>query len=568
MRQLVSVVLFALLATTCGRAEPPLPSLAYPVAHKGDVVDDYGGTKVADPYRWMEALDSKEVADWVAASNAVTDPYLAKLPLREHFNKRLTELWNYPRVSVPVVEGGKLFYAQQHRPADARRPIFMRAAVTAPPALVIDPNVISEDGSVSLVAVDAVAGRQAAGLRLGRRGRRLEHHPRARHGLGQGSVGRSEVDALLEHLVDEGQQGLLLLPLSGAAEEQGARGRAVGTRALLPSRRHAAVAGRARLRAKGSVRAGLSTGDVTEDGRYLLVTMFEGAGEPEPPVLRGSRPTRRRPTIGAAVKPVIEGQRRGVLRRSATRARRCTCRSDKDAPNRKVIAVDLENPAAAAWKTIVPERKEAIESVAVIGGRIVAQYLVDVQSRLRLFGLDGTPQGERRAARGGHRRRDPRPRGRAGDLVQLQLAADAVDGLRVRPGDRKRARPSKPRRRRWIPASSKRRRMFATSKDGTRVPFFLTAKKDLPLDGNNPTMLYGYGGFSVSTLPDLSPGRAGVARAGRHLGDRQHARRRRVRRGVAQGRHAREEAERLRRLHRRGRAARARRGTPRRRSSA
>ena len=103
MRPLLLTMMFALLAVACQRADPPKPPLTYPIARKGDVVDDYGGTKVPDPYRWMEALDSKDVADWVAASNAVTEPYLMKLPLRDHFNKRLTELWNYPRVSVPVV---------------------------------------------------------------------------------------------------------------------------------------------------------------------------------------------------------------------------------------------------------------------------------------------------------------------------------------------------------------------------------------------------------------------------------------------------------------------------------
>src|SRR5207237_3396810 len=96
VRHLSLTMLFALVASACQPADSK--PLTYPAARKGDVVDDYGGTKVPDPYRWTEALDSKDVADWVTASNAVTDPYLMKLPLRGHFNKRLTELWNYPRV--------------------------------------------------------------------------------------------------------------------------------------------------------------------------------------------------------------------------------------------------------------------------------------------------------------------------------------------------------------------------------------------------------------------------------------------------------------------------------------
>ena len=100
MRYLSVLVLMTLTISACRQAEPAEQRLPYPVAHKGNVVEDYAGTKVPDPYRWMEALDSAEVAQWVTASNAVTEPYLAKLPLREPLNKRLTELWNFERFGV------------------------------------------------------------------------------------------------------------------------------------------------------------------------------------------------------------------------------------------------------------------------------------------------------------------------------------------------------------------------------------------------------------------------------------------------------------------------------------
>ena len=211
-------------------------------------------------------------------------------------------------------------------------------------------------------------------------------------------------------------------------------------------------------------------------------------------------------------------------------------------------------PAASAWKTIVPERKEAIESVAVIGGRIVAQYLVDVQSRLSLFGLDGTSQGERSAAGRRHGRRNSRTRGRPGHLVQLQLAADALNGLRVQPRavEDKRGR-SRPRRQPSTPACTRRKALFATSKDGTRVPFFLTAQEEAwRATATIRRCSTGYGGFSVSTLPTYRQDvpawleRGGIwvtvsMRGGAEYGEAWHT-----------GRHAGEEAERLRRFHRRG----------------
>ena len=149
MKRILVVTLLGSIATGCVSGETKEAALTYPVAKKDNIVDDYGGTKVADPYRWMEALDSKEVADWVAASNAVTEPYLKSLPLREHFNKRLTELWNYPRVGLPVVEGGKIFYAR-NAGLQRQAPIYVRTSVSAAPMMVIDPNEISADGSVSL----------------------------------------------------------------------------------------------------------------------------------------------------------------------------------------------------------------------------------------------------------------------------------------------------------------------------------------------------------------------------------------------------------------------------------
>src|SRR4029079_16741625 len=163
-------------------------------------------------------------------------------------------------------------------------------------------------------------------------------------------------------------------------------------------------------------------------------------------------------------------------------------RSDKDAPNRRVVAVDLNHAAPAAWKTIIPERKEAIENVAVIGGRIVAQYLVDVQSRLLLFGLDGAPQGE--VAVPG-----------AGAVGVISGRQDAPDiwysfSSPLRPSTVYVFNPVSKQSEGFDVATPpvdtslfETKALFATSKDGTRVPFFLTAKKNLPLDGNNPTMI-------------------------------------------------------------------------------
>ncbi|HEY6360531.1 MAG TPA: prolyl oligopeptidase family serine peptidase [Vicinamibacterales bacterium] len=496
MRHLTAIVLFALTASACGPTEPAGQRLTYPVAHKDDVVDDYGGTKVPDPYRWMEALDSKEVAEWVAASNAVTDPYLARLPLREHFNTRLTELWNYARVSVPVVKGEKLFYSR-NTGLQRQSPVYVRTSVTAPPALVIDPNVISEDGSVSLSQwmPSPDAKLLAYGLSEGgadwntlrvrdvTSGRDLPDEVRWMR-FSSISWTNDSKGFFYSRYPEPPKNKILEAALSGHALYYHRIGTPQSQDTLVYERK--------------DLSTWVISGEVTEDGRYLLVAMFEGA-ENKNSLYYADLGRADAPTINTPVRPLMtvnDAEYWPIGNQGAT----LYLRSDKDAPNRKIIAVDLRNPAAGAWRTIVPERKEAIENVAVIGGQIVAQYLVDVQSQLRLFGLDGAPKGEialpGAGTVGAIRGREAAPHIwysfssplMPATVYVLDPVSRKSEGFEV-------ATPA-------VDTSLfETKARFATSADGTRVPFFLTARKNVALDGNNPTMLYGYGGFSVSTLP-------------------------------------------------------------------
>ena len=172
-----------LLIVIAGCRQPSSPKMSYPDTKKGDVVDDYFGTKVADPYRWMEDLDSADVAAWITAQNQVTSDYLAKLPMRERFKQRITELWNYPKVSIPVREGGRYFF-QKNTGLQRQAPLYVRASLTAEPSLVLDPNVLSPDGSLSLAGGSPRQTDGCSPMRFGRR-RRLANAPRA---IRQGAI--------------------------------------------------------------------------------------------------------------------------------------------------------------------------------------------------------------------------------------------------------------------------------------------------------------------------------------------------------------------------------------------
>ena len=473
--------------------------MRYPETRKGDVVDRYGTTRIADPYRWLEDLDSPEVAAWVAAQNAVTFAHLDTLPLRDHLKQRLTELWDYPRTSLPVVENGRLFYAK-NTGLQRQSPIY-----------VAHRRLRSAGAGASIPTCSPPTDRSRWRNTRRRRMRRLIAYAIAEGGAdwetlrvrnvatGEDLGRHRRLGALLRPVVDARLEGLLLLAVSGAAGRQGARGGAVGPGDLLPPRRHAAIGRRPDLSAAGS-----PVVDRQRDGQRRRALRVH----PHVPRRRQQQPaalhqSRQRRAAERSPRRSSRSSKRSTpnSRRSATTSTRVYLRSDKDAPNRRIIAIDLENTDPGAWKVVVPEQR----------------------ARDR----------ECRAHRRPHR--DPFPRRRAEPAFSCSASTARSKATSPCPASARSRRCTDDRisydvwftfssplspatvyrydldsRSRMAfepplppidPSQFETRAMFATSKDGTRVPFFLTSKKGLPLDGRNPTMLYGYGGFSISVLP-------------------------------------------------------------------
>jgi prolyl oligopeptidase len=499
MTAAIVVVVGAVAVVACRKAVTA-PKLSYPVATKGTVVDDYGGTKVADPYRWMEDLDSKEIAGWIAAENHVTFAYLEKLPMRESLRKRITELWNYPKVSLPVREGGRYFY-QKNTGLQRQPPLFVRATLDAEAKLVIDPNALFPDGSTSLAQWSpSPDGKLIA------------------YGLSEGGADWETV-----HVRDvDGGKDLpdivRWMRFSGISWTKDSKGFFYSRYPEPPKGKvlEAALAGHAlyyhrvgTLQAADTLifeRKDLPTwfvgGSVTEDGRYLLVTLSKGSDNNNRLYAADlGNPTK--PNVAVAIKPIVEDDD-AEFAPFGNAGSTIYLRSDRKTPNRKVIAIDLVHPEPAAWKNIVPERKESIENASLIGGRVVVQYLADVQSRLSVFGPDGSPQGEivlpGTGSVSGVSGREDTPEvfyAFTSPLFPTTVFHFDLDSKSSATFEA----PTPP----IDVGQYETKALFATSKDGTRVPLFLTARKGLKLDGSHPTMLYGYGGFSISTLPVYRP---------------------------------------------------------------
>ena len=442
----------------------------------------------------MEDLDSPEVAAWVAAQNAVTHAHLESLPLRTHFKARLTELWNYARTGLPVIENGRLFYARNSG-LQKQAPIYVRTGVFDPPSLVLDPNQLSPDGTTSVSQF--VPSPDAKWLA----------YAAARGGADWETVRIRNVVAGAD-LGDE----LSWVRFSEIAWTHDSKGFFYSRYPEPPGNKvlEAALTGQAvyyhRL---GSPQADdvliyqrhdhpawIVNATVSDDGRYVFLTTHRGSDNNNqlhfidlvspgsPHVTNTIQPIVE--TLDAEFTPIGNYQSRVYLR------------TDKDAPNRCVIAIDLEHPDS--WRVVVAEQPQPIEHARVAGGRIVLHQLVDVQSRLRVFGLDGHAEGE--LALPG-----------AGAVSEIYGRTDVYEvwcifSSPLRPAtvyrfdlDTRRSfafdPPAAPIDQRQFETHAR----FATSRDGTRVPFFVTAKTGVKRDGLNPAMLYGYGGFSISLLP-------------------------------------------------------------------
>jgi prolyl oligopeptidase len=496
----ITVMALAIILVVANVVQGQSQRLPYPMPRKSDVVDDYFGTKVADPYRWMEDLDSSEVVDWVAVENKLTFDYLERLPLRQHFRQRLTELWNYPRITIPVREGGRLFY-RKNSGLQRQSPIYMRESLAVSPTVVIDPNALSPDGAVSLANYAPSPDAKLLAYTLS-------------EGGADWQTGRVREIGSGRDLPDEVQW----MRFSWLSWTKDGRGFFYSRYPEPPKGKHlqAALSGQAlyyhRVGTPQSQdrliyeRKDLPTwfigGWVTEDGRYLLVRLAKGSGNRNR-LYYADLGTPSRPKVKAEIKPIIEDDD-AEYAPFGNIGPMLYLRTDSDAPNRKIIAVDLRNPKRSAWKTLVPERKEAIQSVDLIGGRIVAEYLVNVRSRLALFDRAGRSQGE--IALPGI--------GTVGGVGGRQDSLEIFYAF-TSPLYRTTVFAYDPRIKKSTPFEApdpaldvsryETKQFFAISKDGTRIPFFLTAHKDLPRTGDNPTMLYGYGGYSIVTMPVYRP---------------------------------------------------------------
>ncbi|RMG14241.1 MAG: S9 family peptidase [Deltaproteobacteria bacterium] len=466
----------------------------YPKARRGDVVDEYHGVKVPDPYRWLEDPDSPETRAWIEAENRLTFSYLERIPEREAIRRRLETLWNYEKYGVPVKKGGRYFYEYNPGLLNQNR-LYVLEGAGAEPRLLLDPNTFSEDGTVALTYWTPSED-----------GKRIAY-----------AISRAGSDWKEWHVLDV-ETGKVLPDVIRWSKFSGASWSPDGSgfyySAYDPPQEDEALTGQNYFQKLYFHRVGTEQaedrlvyerpdekewgfdGRVTDDGRYLVIHVWRGT-EPKTQVFYQSL---ERP--GAPVVELLTGfdAEYEVIE---SRGDMLYVKTDLEAPRGRIVAIDLKRPKREAWREVVPEQADTLQVARLIGGRLVLEYLRDAKSALVVYGLDGKRLGEVSLPGIGS------VAGLSGDPDDSEaffLFTGYTTPTEVMRLDVERLEAKVYRRPRvdFDPDAFETRQVFVRSKDGTKVPMFITHRKGLKLDGDNPTLLYGYGGFGISLTPTFS----------------------------------------------------------------
>jgi len=492
-RALSLTAILVLLSTIHLLAQSDPAALSYPKAKTVDQVDDYHGTKVADPYRWLEDTDSADTKAWVEAENKVTFSYLDKIPYRGAIRERLLKLWNYERFSAPELEGGRYFF-QHNNGLQNQNVLLVSESLNAEPRVLLDPNTLSADGTVAL-----------AGSVISDDGKLMAY--------GTAASGSDWTEWRVRD-VDTGKDlpdVIKWVKFSGASwtkdnkgffysrydEPKGAELRESNYYQKLYFHRLGTSQSDDKLIFdRPDVKEMMFGGAVTDDGRYLIISVAQDTSsknrlyyrdltQPDAPVVKLIDDFNAQYTFVDNDGPVFWIQ------------------TDLDAPRGRLIAIDTRHPEKANWKSVIAQGPDKLEFVGLVDNVFLLTYLKDARTEVRMHDLTGKflrnvdLPGIGTAVGFGGKRKDKET------FYSYTSFVSPTTIYRYVPSEGKSTVFRQPKVD-VDPSRYETKQVFYNSKDGTRVPMFLTYKKGLKLDGQNPTLLFAYGGFDISLTPNFS----------------------------------------------------------------
>ena len=481
----------------CGGIAMAAEKITYPASKKIDHVDDLHGTKVSDPYRWLEddVRESKDVAAWVEAENKVTMSYLEAIPQRDAIRKRLTELWNYEKYSAPFTAGSRYFFFKNDG-LQNQSVLYKQDSLEAEPTILIDPNAWSKDGTVALGSTS-----------FSDDGRYMAY-----------SVADAGSDWNTWRILDV-ETGRLLedelkwIKFSGAAWTNDNRGFFYGRYDAPPP---GAAFQKTNLNQKVYYhRVGTPQSQdvlvykrpdeptwgfglrVSEDGRYLIITVWKGTNDKYRILYKDLTEP-----YGMPIELIDHfNDEYSFIGNDGTTFYFVT---DLQASRKRVVAIDTRNPSVI--REVIPQAAETLAGADIIANQFVLTYLKDAKTQVKIHAMDGRLIREVQFPGIGSATGFTGKRTETETFYSFSSFATPPSIFRydLLTGESKLLRRAAVK---FNPDDYEVKQVFYSSKDGTRVPMFVAHKKGLKLDGSNPTLLYGYGGFSISLTPSFSVSR-------------------------------------------------------------
>lgn len=491
MRLFINITLFIslLLVFSCQQ------QIEYPKAKKGDVVDDYHGTKVADPYRWLEDADGQDTKAWVEAENQITYDFIRSYPSYNKTKEELTKLWNYPKYSAPYKKGQRYFFSKNDG-LQNQYVLYMQNDLQGEAQVLLDPNKLSEDGTIALSGKSFSEDGTLMAYGLSKSGSDRQEYSIRKVDSGEdyeevikwckfSSVAwRHDNSGFFYNRFPE--------PGTVAKEDENNYNSVYWHKLGTPQSQDKLV-----YEDKKNKEWGFSP-MITDDGQYLILYVWHGTDPKNRIYYRRVNSSKHFTKLlneaDANYSPVHNVGSVFYFK------------TDLDAPKGRIIAIDLKKPAKKYWKEVIPEKEDVLSSVTVVNNQLITRYMKDAHHQVKIFGLDGSFVRDLQLPTIGS---VYGMSGKASDtemfltftsflypatIFRYDFKTDKLITFRTSEID-------------FDPSGFETKQVFFESKDGTRVPMFITHQKNVELNGDNPTILHGYGGFTVNLTPGFSMSR-------------------------------------------------------------
>ncbi len=496
MNKILGIILLAVGITACQQekvieSNQKMVVKSYPTSEKVDQKDVYFGTQVLDPYRWLEDDLSDKTKKWVAAENEVTNDYLAQIPSREPIRKRLEDLWNYEKEGAPFKEGDYIYYSKNDG-LQNQFVIYRRKGEDGKEEVFLDPNKFSDDGTTSLAGISFSKDGSLVAYQISEGGSDWRKVI-VLNAAAKTVVGDTLIDVKFSGLAWKGNEGFYYSSYDKPAEGSALSAMTDQHKLYFHKLSEAQSSDTLVFGGEKLPRRYIGAG-LTDDERFLIISAANATSGNELYIKDLSDPNAKFVTVVDNMEKnhsIIDAQGDKLF-----------IYTELNAPNGKLVTVDYKNPQPANWTDLIAETEQVL-SPSTGGGKIFANYLKDATSLVKQYDRDGKLEREVELPGVGSVSGFGAKEEEAslyysftnyvnpGTIYKYDIASGTSEVYK---------KPSI----NFDPSKYESKQVFYTSKDGTKVPMIITYKKGITLDGTNPTMLYGYGGFNISLTPSFS----------------------------------------------------------------